>query len=687
MAQKTYSFALNGGLDLVTPALDLKPGKLIGVVNYEPSDEGGYRRVAGYERYSGLPSPSAAAYFIVNFDQGTIEPAIEDILTGQTTGATGEILFVIVLSGSWATNDAAGFFVVFNDNEIVYQDNENLQVSAVTQAIADGASSRNSTSEQADHETYLRAAREARRADIGPVPGSGTIRGAWMYKDKVYAFRDNVAATACVLHEDSATGWLEVDLGWGIDFHTGTAAFQEGDTVTDGIATGIVVAVGVTTGTWSGGDADGRVYIKTISGTFTAIAITSESGSAICNGAQTQNTLPPGGKYEFQNYNFGGQLTTRFMWGCNGVGRAFRFDGVDFAFIHITGIPTDTPRHLKSHKKHLFLAIGSSVLHSSTGLPMEFDPITGAGEIATGDTVVGIDTQPGGVLGIFNRNSTYVLYGDDSANYQLSEYSIERGAIEYSLQNVMVPLYLDDRGIMFLNPAQEFGDFKATSISEVIDPFVQAQKDKVLSSVRIKDKNQYRLFYSDNSFLIARVSASMKITYTIGNYGRKVHAICAEENENGVEEVYFGSDDGYLYKAETGDSFDGDIIEYFMRTPFIDAKTPRQKKRWHKLTYLLDATEPPDLNFLPEFSYGNNYNPASTALNVAAGDIHTGGGYWGDAIWGEFLWDGQVVGEADAYINGVGINMSLYIRGQSNFQAQHTLQAATVHYTSRGQKR
>jgi len=90
MAQKTKSFTLGGGLDLVTPAEKIPAGRLIGVINYEPSDEGGYRRVAGFERYSGLPSPTDASYWLINFDSGvTVAPEVGGICTGVTSGATG----------------------------------------------------------------------------------------------------------------------------------------------------------------------------------------------------------------------------------------------------------------------------------------------------------------------------------------------------------------------------------------------------------------------------------------------------------------------------------------------------------------------------------------------------------------------------------------------------------------------
>ena len=559
----------------------------------------------------------------------------------------------------------------------------------ISTAVANGSALQGGATTDAAHETNIRAAREARRDKIEFVPGSGAIRGVWSYNGTKYAFRDNAGATAGVMYESSAAGWQIVDLGNYIAFTAGTTEFEEGETVTGSTsgAIGVIVAVGVSTGTWSGNDTAGNLYIKTISGTFQAETITSASGSATCSGAQTAVALPTGGHYEFHNINFGGQLTTRHMWGCNAVGRSFRYDGTDFAFNHVTGLSSDAPTHMQAHNSHMFVTIGSSLIISSIGTPMVWDAITGAAEIATGDTIVGIDLQAGDVLAVYNRNSTYLLYGSDSATWDLKEFSLDRGAIEYSLQNLMMPLYIDDRGINYLSTTQKFGDYKANTISEIIDPLIQAYKDKLVTSVRIKDKTQVRWFFNDGTALIIRMSGSMKVEYMPMNYGMVVRAICAEENSSGNEEVFFGSDDGYIYQAEKGNSFDGELIEYFMRYPFISLAADRQKFRAHKATFLLDASERPVLSYLPEFSFGNADIPISELKSIADGSINTGGGYWDDAIWGEFVWDGPAVGEADAYIDGQGFNISLTVRGESNYESQHTIQSCTYHYTPRGLRR
>lgn len=50
---------LEGGLDLETPALTVRPGRMLACKNHEVDTLGGYTRIEGYERYDGQPEPSA----------------------------------------------------------------------------------------------------------------------------------------------------------------------------------------------------------------------------------------------------------------------------------------------------------------------------------------------------------------------------------------------------------------------------------------------------------------------------------------------------------------------------------------------------------------------------------------------------------------------------------------------------
>ncbi len=137
MSQKTKFYALQGGLNLVTPAIRTPPGHLIEAVNYEPVERG-YRRFGGFERYDGQPAPSDASYWILEFDVGTEAIVEGDIISGATSEAYGEALVdAVVESGSFAGDDADGYLVLTNVNG-TFVDNETLQLNA---GFSDGFSS------------------------------------------------------------------------------------------------------------------------------------------------------------------------------------------------------------------------------------------------------------------------------------------------------------------------------------------------------------------------------------------------------------------------------------------------------------------------------------------------------------------------------------------------------------------
>ena len=68
MAPVLYDTVLmRGGWDTQTPTLELYPGALRDVQNFEvtPNQSGGYARIAGYERYDGRPSPTDASFGLI----------------------------------------------------------------------------------------------------------------------------------------------------------------------------------------------------------------------------------------------------------------------------------------------------------------------------------------------------------------------------------------------------------------------------------------------------------------------------------------------------------------------------------------------------------------------------------------------------------------------------------------------
>ena len=82
-------------------------------------------------------------------------------------------------------------------------------------------------------------------------------------------------------------------------------------------------------------------------------------------------------------------------------------------------------------------------------------------------------------------------------NWKLVPYREELGAYQYTIQDTSDTLFLDDRGLTNFQSSQVFGNFAHSSISGLIRTWLNTQRTKAVASCVVRDKNQYRLFFSD----------------------------------------------------------------------------------------------------------------------------------------------------------------------------------------------
>lgn len=686
---QTRFFALRGGLDLVTPAVETPPGRVIAGVNYEPHRRG-YRRVDGFERFDGQPKPSEASYSVLNFDAGVTAVAEGDTVTGATSGATGKALIAGVLeTGTYAGSDATGYLVLTNVSG-TFQDNENLEVSAATVCVANGTAVDRGALTDANDSTWHRDAIETARALIAKPSGSGPVRGAWMYKGVVYAFRDNAGATAAVMHKSTTSGWTAVDLGSEISFDAGTVEFTEDDTLTGGTsaATATIKRVVLESGDWSTSDATGRLILSGVTGTFQDNETITDGagGSATSASADSAITLSAGGHYQFRNHNFYGASNLLRMYGVNGVDRGFEFDGTVFVPI-ATGMTTDTPNRVEVHRNHLFFAFpGGSAQHSSTGNPYQWTVITGAGEIGIGEEITDMLSSASGSLTILGRNKTCVLFGDDSANWVLSTIADDAGGIAWTTQNIGAPYYLDDIGIRSLETTQKFGDFRIGTITEMVEPVFEQQRVAGVTpvgSIRVRGKDQYRLFWSDGTGLTIYFGRQPAESLPF-DLGITVFCAASCEDTDGNEVLLVGDDQGMVYQLDAGTSFDGSEVQAYLRFAFNHVGSPSKHKRWKKAVLEMDGGPDTQIGLVAEFSYSNSDQPPSTEQTFS---VSGSGGIWNEFNWNDFYWSSPVEGQAEAHIDGLGINLSIAAISDATYEEPHILHGMTLQFTYRGDAR
>ena len=528
---------------------------------------------------------------------------------------------------------------------------------------------------------YQSLAADNYRADITAVPGTGSILGVAYYNGVCYAWR------LTSMYKSTSAGWVAITLGKELSFGTGTAAIVDGNTVTGATsgATGVVARVVLQSGTFASGNAAGRLILSSSTGVFTSgeNLTVAAAVKAIAGGAATQITLTTGGRYETVVANFGGGTANYKLYGCDGVNRAFEFDGTTFVPI-VTGMAVDTPNHIAFHKQHLFLSFGASLQFSGLGYPYQWTPLLGAGEIAMNATVTNLLVLPGdqssGALGVYTRQDTSVLYGTSSANFSLSTFNSGTGAIAYTAQNMDQAYVLDDRGIISLGTSLNFGNFVPASLTMNIPRFIQQHRDLAIGSTVNRDKGQYRVFFSDGSGLYLTIINGKLLGSMPIQFGHNVNCCVDSESPAGGTVQFFGSTNGFVYQMDLGTSFDGDSIPANINLVYNSTKSPRILKRYRKAAVELSGDSYAEIQFGYDLGYRTQAltQPADASYQ---NDLRSS--YWDEMVWDNFVWDGADISPSEIEVSGTAENMSIRVSSNSDLFEPFTVNTVIVHYTLR----
>jgi len=232
--------------------------------------------------------------------------------------------------------------------------------------------------------------------------------------------------------------------------------------------------------------------------------------------------------------------------------------------------------------------------HSATGLPLVFDALQGAGEIGFGQDITGLKSHQRDSLIITARNKVGYLVGSSSSDFDLRSISEDSGAITGTLEIVGQPIFMDDQGVRDMRASQTYGDWKIGTITRMVEPLLKTKRAAGVTPVgglRVRAKDQYRLFFSDGSALVIY-------------FGRKNPEIlpialsfiptcfASGEDGDGDEILLAGSDDGWVHELDKGISFDGANIEAYLRTSFLNQGMPNVEKRYHRARLEGQAGDP-----------------------------------------------------------------------------------------------
>ena len=417
------------------------------------------------------------------------------------------------------------------------------------------------------------------------------------------------------------------------------------------------------------------------------------------NGSVTQidSGRTSAGRYDFDTFNIDG--TDRIIW-ADGANNASHYDNSSVTDVNGTGAPAN-PKFVKIFKNHAIYAGMSAatqkIIFSAPYAVGEFSAAKGAGSISVTSTITGLKVFRE-QLYIFCENAIFRLAGNSLADFQMQPVTTNVGCIApQSIQEVGGDLvFLAADGLRTVAGTEKIGDVELGVISRPIQRrFTELNYNTVaekISSVVIKAKTQYRIFFADQG---AEADCSGVIAVFRGDrweYSdmRGIKPNCGDSGYiSDVEFIVHGGYDGYVYKQESGSTFtnasDATIsMEARFKSAHLTMGDPGIRKRFHRviLNYRPEGSLATNLGLEYDFGSQDVQNPNSIPFSEVADLALYGSSTYGSSIYGgaEFILVRQP-------ITGSGFAVAVqFTEKQNETSAPYSLRGFSLEFAAAGRR-
>lgn len=299
-------------------------------------------------------------------------------------------------------------------------------------------------------------------------------------------------------------------------------------------------------------------------------------------------------KYRFLDYIMAAPAVIM----CDGVNPAAKWDGTTYTLINGSGAPAN-PSFAAYHLERIALS-GYSANKAAISLShptsdTDFNS-SGAIELSVGDEIVGLKSFRE-TLYIFCKRSIKKLVGSSATDFAVQNVTDKIGCIATdSIQEVGGDvIFLAQDGIRSLAGTERNDDIELSSVSRPIkrtlDTQVAGKSNKDFSAMPIQGKSQYRLFVYNSSSIdsaafgtIGKLNLDQRLQFA-WSLIRGMNVACCDSGYIGnTEYAVFGHpSNGYVYRQESGNTFDGTFIPYVYETPYYTFGDETLRKVFHKL--------------------------------------------------------------------------------------------------------
>ena len=422
--------------------------------------------------------------------------------------------------------------------------------------------------------------------------------------------------------------------------------------------------------------------------TFTGKAATARTGQGQCSFAIFENS------YTYGEVIIADGTNKPFSFRMEGTGA---LSTRTFYTTEITVDGTNGVDYVTVHDHHL-IAAGvenneSTVYYSVNNDPDNFTG-TGSGAIVISDKIVGIRGFREDLF-IFCQNSIHKLINiNNSSTVAIVPVAENVGCLSgYSIQEIGGDLvFLAPDGIRTVAGTARIGDVELGTVSKAIQPLMtlvaQNIDDYQITSLVIREKSQYRLFYT-NVNAVAGAQRGIIGTLRPNGFewsetrGLEVTAIGSDFDSTGVEKYYHGNNTGYVFIHDSGNDFDGANILARYASPDFDYGDLGTLKTLHyvKVSLASEGLVTPELQVRFDYNSGSVPQPPS---NYLLGTINPPS-IFGSAVFGTNIFGAAAYPTVRIPLQGSGTSNNFTFISNDT-KAPYTINGLYVDYIPSGRR-
>lgn len=664
-AWETFRIEFKGGL--ITNLSPLQqainaPGSARILRNYEPSIDGGYKRIQGYEKFDSAIIAPYGNPVVNGASQSGTSLSLRAI---HTTPAVGDTLTIDGVSGTYTVASGGVSYTAARD-EVTLTLTSSLNSSPANGAVVTFVTV--TTENYANGMTFFNnKAVVAMNADIVETAGSGYTKiNKPNYGTPLI---DGASQTGTTLVADA--------------FDTFP---QAGDVFT---IAGIDKVYRVETTVSSYSDSGSKEVNITI---HPELASSPSDNAAITFISSDREGAV---NTRFDIIDFTGTKTLVIVDGTNAPAL---YNGTTFTVLDSAPSDVIGAKVVATHKNHIFYAKGRVLSFGSPLTTTDFQSGNGAGSIGLDNDIVAIKSFRDQLI-VFTDSSIFRLNGDALATFNLQPITRDIGCIQTdSVQEIGGDVvFMAPDGLRLLSATERIGDFGLAPITKKIqgtfNDFVKLHTD--FFSLVIRNKSQYRLFGWNDNFTRPNAQGILFTQFAspgeasvidfAETRGIQVTA-CASVYSGTTEFVLFSGKEGFLHRMENDtSSFDGNNIATTFATPFYPINDPRIRKTIYKAQFYLDPEGRVNFDLNLKFDFdesGAVVMPAVTFTNASSNASQ----FYGVAAYGTATYGAKLQKVFSAQTTGSGKTISAQFEADNNTDVPYALDALTLEYATHARR-